>query len=50
MSVAIVNAVVAPDTTVAATTRYMQGRTKDMLASDYGQHDVTSTTASWRPG
>lgn len=35
------NSVVAPDTNLAALIRFMKGRTEDMLASDYGRHDVT---------
>jgi hypothetical protein len=41
------NSTVAPNSTVPDVKRYMQGMTKDMLASDFGRHDVTDTTASW---
>lgn len=41
-----INSVCSPNTTLSALKRYMQGQTKDMLASDYGQHDVVSGLAA----
>lgn len=42
-----INAVCAPDSLLSSTTRYMQGRTKDMMAADFGRHDVVAGTATW---
>jgi hypothetical protein len=36
------NWMLAPNTSAAALERFMKGRTKDMLAGDYGHHDVVS--------